>query len=162
MIAAYIGIGSNLVAPEQQARAAIRALAALPDTLLQRVSSLYRSAPMGPQDQPDYVNAVACLHTSLTPLQLLDQLQQIEQQQGRVRKAERWGPRTLDLDLLLYGDEIIDQPRLTVPHYGLTERAFVLYPLAEIAPELQLPGGMAVATLLASVSSDGLRKFASV
>ena len=112
----YIGLGSNLAEPQQQLRCALMALDALPDSRLVAVSSLYASDPLGPADQPRYNNAVAALDTSLAPLQLLDALQAIEQAQGRERKAERWGPRTLDLDILLFGQRLIDEPRLTVPH----------------------------------------------
>ena len=134
MVDAYIGLGSNLNHPVEQVRAALTALQAIPGSTLAAASSLYRSDPMGPQDQDDYINAVACLRTGLKPLQLLDHLQTIEQTHGRVR-GERWGPRTLDLDLLTYGYETIDLPTLTVPHYGIAERSFVLLPLSEIAPE---------------------------
>ena len=96
---------------------------------------------MGPQDQPDYINAVVKIQTRLTPIQLLDCTQAIELEQGRVRKDERWGPRTLDLDIILYGNEVIDSERLTIPHYGMKEREFVLYPLAEIAPSITLRVG---------------------
>ncbi|MEE2023330.1 2-amino-4-hydroxy-6-hydroxymethyldihydropteridine diphosphokinase [Alkalimonas mucilaginosa] len=152
----FIGLGANLNNPMGQVRAAISALAGVPDSTLGRVSSLYGSKPMGPQDQPDYVNAVAELYTELSPLQLLDALQQIEQQQGRVRKDERWGPRTLDLDLLLYGNEQWQCERLTVPHYGLAEREFVLYPLQEIAADLQLPDGRSINSLCQQVPHRGL------
>jgi 2-amino-4-hydroxy-6-hydroxymethyldihydropteridine diphosphokinase len=154
----YIGLGSNLAQPAQQLRAALDAMAALPDTQLIAVSSLYASKPLGPADQPDYVNAVAALDTALEPLTLLDCLQQIELQQGRQRKAERWGPRTLDLDILLFGEQRIDLPRLQVPHYHLQERPFVLYPLAEIAPDLQLPDGRDVPTLLQNCPFQGLER----
>lgn len=116
---------------------------------------------MGPQDQPDYVNAVAKVSTTLAPLALLDALQQIEQQQGRQRKAERWGPRSLDLDILLYGHHTIVSERLTVPHYGLTQREFVLYPLAEIAPQLVLPCGTPLQTLLSRIPLNGLEKLSA-
>ncbi|WP_103270655.1 2-amino-4-hydroxy-6-hydroxymethyldihydropteridine diphosphokinase, partial [Vibrio vulnificus] len=119
-------------------------------------SQLYSSSPMGPQDQPDYINAVAAIETELTPLELLDCTQAIELEQGRVRKEERWGPRTLDLDIILYGDEVIDSERLTVPHYGMKEREFVLYPLAEIAPNLTLPDGTELSQLLTIVDKNGL------
>lgn len=135
---AFIGLGSNQQAPQQQLQTALRALAALPDTELVACSSFYRSAPVGPQDQPDFINAVAQLATALSPLALLDHLQTIEQQQGRVRD-QYWGPRTLDLDLLLYGEQVIDHPRLQVPHPHMWERAFVLRPLAELLAELQPP-----------------------
>lgn len=143
----YVAIGSNLADPVTQAQAAITALEILAMSRLVLVSSLYASKPMGPQEQPDYINAVACIDTCLAPIELLDALQQIENEQGRVRK-EHWGARTLDLDILLYGDEVISTPRLTVPHYGMKEREFVLYPLAEIAPQLQLPCGQALSVLL--------------
>lgn len=138
-VAAFIGLGSNLDDPAGHICQALEALAELPDTRLAAHSSLYRSPPMGPPDQPDYINAVAELHTALAPEHLLDHLHAIEQQHGRER-TEHWGPRTLDLDLLLYGDQKINTSRLTVPHAGMRERAFVLYPLQEIAPEVMLPG----------------------
>ena len=152
MLRVYIGLGSNLAQPAEQLQAALSALADLPDSQLIAVSSLYASKPLGPADQPDYVNAVAALDTALEPLQLLDRLQQIELQQGRQRKAERWGPRTLDLDILLFGDQ------LKVPHYHLQERPFVLYPLAEIAPDLQLPDGRDLPTLLQNCPFQGLER----
>ncbi|MCL5041949.1 MAG: 2-amino-4-hydroxy-6-hydroxymethyldihydropteridine diphosphokinase [Gammaproteobacteria bacterium] len=154
----YIGLGSNQANPVVQLQQALKALAQLPASQLVGQSSLYRSAPMGPQDQPDYVNAVACLETALTPLALLDQLQAIEQLHGRERKGERWGPRTLDLDLLLYGKQSIDLPRLTVPHYGLEQRDFVLQPLAELAPQLVLPNGRQITDLLQTCASHGLQR----
>lgn len=135
----YIGLGSNLENPLQQIKTAIDDLQSLADIQVISVSSLYQSAPMGPADQPDYINAVLSLKTTLPAHQLLDVLQQIEQQHGRVRKRH-WGERTLDLDILLYGAETIDDERLKVPHPGIAQRAFVLYPLAEIAPELEIPG----------------------
>ncbi len=157
----FIAIGSNLADPLGQARRAISAMAALPETELQQASSFYSSRPMGPADQPDYVNAVARLTTRLAPLALLDQLQKIELEQGRVRKDERWGPRTLDLDLLLYGDRVIKHERLIVPHYGMQEREFVLLPLAEIAPALVLPCGTPLAQLVARCPRNGLAIIAS-
>lgn len=152
----YVGLGSNQASPLVQIRQALAALGEIPNTLLVRHSSLYASEPMGPQDQPDYVNAVAMLDTSLTPIALLDELQSIENAQGRVRKNQRWGPRTLDLDMLLYGHQEIDLPRLTVPHYGMKERAFVLYPLAEISPDLVLPGGIPLKSVLQNCAKCGL------
>ena len=157
----FVAIGSNLADPLGQARRAVSALAALPETELQKASSFYSSRPMGPADQPDYVNAVARLSTRLAPLALLDQLQKIELEQGRVRKNERWGPRTLDLDLLLYGDRVIKHERLIVPHYGMKEREFVLLPLAEIAPALVLPCGTPLAQLVARCPRNGLAIIAS-
>ncbi|WP_323951646.1 2-amino-4-hydroxy-6-hydroxymethyldihydropteridine diphosphokinase [Aeromonas caviae] len=156
MIEVFVAIGSNLADPLGQARRAIAALATLPESELLQTSHLYGSRPMGPADQPDYVNAVAHLATRLSPLALLDELQRIEQAQGRVRKDERWGPRTLDLDLLLYGDEVIRHERLTVPHYGMKEREFVLLPLAEIAPSLVLPCGTPLTELVARCLRNGL------
>ena len=149
MITAYIGLGSNLAEPLAQVEDAARELAALAGCQLLALSPRYRSAPMGPTDQPDYINAVAALATRLEPLALLNALQAIEQQHGRQRLVH-WGARTLDLDLLLYGEQVINQPRLNVPHPGLQERAFVLVPLADIAPQLILPGGQPLATLLSS------------
>ncbi|POY44963.1 2-amino-4-hydroxy-6-hydroxymethyldihydropteridine diphosphokinase [Avibacterium gallinarum] len=143
----YIALGSNLATPVQQLENALQALQQLPHSQLVAVSHFYQSKPLGPQDQPDYVNAVACLTTALAPLDLLDQLQRIEQEQGRVR-LRRWGERTLDLDILLYGDEIIQSERLTVPHYDMQHREFVIVPLYDIAPNLTLPNGKNVADLV--------------
>jgi 2-amino-4-hydroxy-6-hydroxymethyldihydropteridine diphosphokinase len=143
----YIGLGSNLDRPQQHVARALEELRTLPDPRLLAHSSLYRSAPMGPQDQPDYINAVALLESTLDAHHLLDELQALEQQHRRVR-LEHWGPRTLDLDLLLYGEQLIQSERLSVPHPGLPERNFVLWPLSEIAPDLQLPGGRPLAALL--------------
>ncbi|MBU2256638.1 MAG: 2-amino-4-hydroxy-6-hydroxymethyldihydropteridine diphosphokinase [Gammaproteobacteria bacterium] len=154
----YIGLGSNLAAPLEQLRSALAALAALPQTDLIAQSSFYSSDPLGPADQPRYVNAVAALDTELSPLALLDALQTIELEQGRTRKAERWGPRTLDLDILLFGERRLDEPRLTVPHYHMHARAFVLYPLAEIAPTLNLPEGRPLRELLAACPFEGLER----
>jgi 2-amino-4-hydroxy-6-hydroxymethyldihydropteridine diphosphokinase len=152
----YIGLGANLDEPVLQLQQAVAALKNIAATELVAVSSLYGSKPMGPQDQPDYVNAVAALRTSLSPLQLLDALQKIELEQGRQRKDERWGPRTLDLDILLFGELTLNSERLTVPHYGMKSREFVLYPLAEIAAELSLPDGTALQALLKQVPLNGL------
>ncbi|HHC6648985.1 TPA: 2-amino-4-hydroxy-6-hydroxymethyldihydropteridine diphosphokinase [Vibrio parahaemolyticus] len=157
MITAYIAVGSNLADPVSQAQQAIEALKTLSNSEFVQASSLYSSTPMGPQNQPDYINAVVAIKTNLTPLELLDCTQAIEQEQGRVRKDERWGPRTLDLDIVLYGNEVINSERLIVPHYGMREREFVLYPLAEIAPSLQLPDGTEVSELLEQVDKNGLR-----
>ncbi|MGL5727200.1 MAG: 2-amino-4-hydroxy-6-hydroxymethyldihydropteridine diphosphokinase, partial [Plesiomonas sp.] len=156
MIRVYIAIGSNLIEPVTQAREAIAALKQLPNSRWIASSSLYRSKPMGPQDQPDYINAVVALDTTLSPLELLDATQHIELQHGRQRKAERWGPRTLDLDILLYGNTCIDLPRLVVPHYGMTVREFVLYPLAEIAPDLILPDRTPLQHYLQQVARNDL------
>lgn len=156
MITAYIAVGSNLDDPINQAKLAIEALKTLPQSQFITASSLYSSTPMGPQDQPDYINAVVAIKTQLSPLALLDCTQAIEQQQGRKRKAERWGPRTLDLDIVLYGNEVMDSERLTLPHYGMKAREFVLYPLYEIAPSLQLPDGTKLSELLNQVARNGL------
>jgi 2-amino-4-hydroxy-6-hydroxymethyldihydropteridine diphosphokinase len=154
----YLGLGSNLAEPLAQLRGALKALAALPQSQLVGTSSFYISDPLGPADQPRYVNAVAALDSELTPLQLLDALQAIELNQGRERKDERWGPRTLDLDILLFGDLMLDESRLRVPHYHMHARAFVLYPLAELAPDLRLPDGRALADLLATCPFEGLER----
>ncbi|WBA18338.1 2-amino-4-hydroxy-6-hydroxymethyldihydropteridine diphosphokinase [Salinivibrio kushneri] len=154
----YIAIGSNLGDPVEKAKQAVAALKSLPQSHFVAASALYTSKPMGPADQPDYVNAVAALDTQLDPLTLLDATQAIELDYGRERKAERWGPRTLDLDILLYGNRVIDEPRLTVPHYGMKVREFVLYPLADIAPDLCLPDGSTLAACLTRVDRNGLTR----
>ena len=156
MTLAYIAVGSNLANPVLQAQQAIEALKLLPQSTFIAASSLYSSTPMGPQDQPEYINAIVAIDTQLAPLALLDCTQGIEQQQGRERKAERWGPRTLDLDIILYGDQVIDLPRLTVPHYGMKQREFVIYPLYEIAPELCLPDGTKLSDLITQIDRNGL------
>ncbi|TLF53665.1 2-amino-4-hydroxy-6-hydroxymethyldihydropteridine diphosphokinase [Halomonas urmiana] len=135
----WIGLGSNLENPREHVARALEELDCLPLTRRVAASRLYASRPVGPADQPDYVNAVAHLVTRLSPLALLDQLQALEQRHGRVR-GRRWGPRTLDLDLLLYDDRRLALPRLTLPHPEMTRRAFVLVPLAELAPSLALDG----------------------
>ncbi|PKG38081.1 2-amino-4-hydroxy-6-hydroxymethyldihydropteridine diphosphokinase [Psychromonas sp. Urea-02u-13] len=152
----YIGIGSNQQDPIKQAQQAIDALKLLPNSELVKCSSLYCSAPMGPQDQPDYINAVAAIETQLTPIELLDALQAIEQTQGRMRKDNRWGPRTLDLDIILFDNQNINSERLVVPHYGMHEREFVLYPLLEIAPKLTLPNGTHLSQLIELCDKNGL------
>lgn len=153
---AYISIGSNLARPLNQVERAVTALKAIPASSLLAVSPWYGSTPVGgPGGQPDYINGVACLQTRLTPHALLDALQGIEQQQGRERHT-RWGARTLDLDLLLYDDCIIDDDRLTLPHPRMSTRAFVLAPLADIAPHLALPNGCSVGSLLSQLSTAGL------
>lgn len=149
MTRVYIALGSNLASPLTQVNAAIAALGTLPDSRIVAVSGFYRTPPLGPQDQPDYLNAAVALETSLAPEALLDHTQRIELDQGRVRKAERWGPRTLDLDILLFGDETLATPRLTVPHYDMKNRGFMLWPLFEIAPELRFPDGETLASVLA-------------
>lgn len=155
---AFIGLGANLNNPVAQIERALAAVAALPDTTLLHRSGLYGSRPMGPADQPDYVNAVAQLVTRLTPDQLLTALLAIERRQGRERSpAQRNGPRTLDLDLLMHGDAVRTDPALVLPHPGAHERDFVLVPLAEIAPDLIIPGRGAVRDLLAGCIGHGVR-----
>lgn len=134
MTITYIGLGSNLGDSKEILTEAVAKLATLGRV---KTSKLYQSPPMGPQDQPDYFNAVVQLDTDLAPLELLDQLQRFEQEAGRVR-LRHWGERTLDLDLLLYGDEQIQNERLTVPHVGVLERDFVLLPLLDIDPHLSV------------------------
>ncbi|MFF7710498.1 2-amino-4-hydroxy-6-hydroxymethyldihydropteridine diphosphokinase [Pseudomonas sp. NPDC007930] len=154
-VRAFIGLGSNLDAPTEQLRQALAALQALPHSQWVGASALYSSESLLP-GQPLYTNAVAALDTRLAPLELLDALQGIENAQGRVR-GERWGPRTLDLDLLLYGQQLIDEPRLVVPHNQLHLRAFVLYPLAELVPaQFSLPDGRSLASLLEACPFEGL------
>jgi 2-amino-4-hydroxy-6-hydroxymethyldihydropteridine diphosphokinase len=157
MAIAYIGLGSNLADPEQQIRNAVVNIEQIKDCELTKVSSLYFSRPMGPQDQPDYMNAVAELETSLSAIALLDQLQLIENKAGRVRKDNRWGPRVLDLDILLFDNQTIKTERLIVPHYGLKEREFVLIPLDEINHQLLLPSGESVERLRINIDANGLK-----
>jgi len=153
----YIGMGSNLADPAEQLRSAVEALAQLPQSELVEVSAFYQSDSLLP-GQPRYTNAVAALDSTLAALDLLDALQAIENGQGRER-LERWGPRTLDLDILLFGDRLIDEPRLKVPHYHMQERAFVLYPLAELAPaDLRLADGRTLAELLKACPFVGLER----
>lgn len=157
-VRAFIGLGSNLHDPKTQVREALDQLGTLPLTRLVRCSSLYRTPPMGPQDQPDYINAVAEIVTTLSAGELLARLQEIEQLHGRIRGEQRWGPRTLDLDLLLYGQEIIDTPALQVPHPGISRRNFVLLPLYEIAPRVVIPGHGPLVDLVEAVSAAGMDK----
>lgn len=159
MALAYIGLGSNLEDPLAQVTRAFDELAEIPHTALLARSSIYASRAVGPA-QPDYTNAVALLDTQLAPLALLDALQAIEQTHQRVR-SQHWGPRTLDLDLLLYDDQTIALERLTVPHPYLSQRSFVLYPLAEITPNLHLPDGTELTELLNRCPADGLLRLSS-
>ncbi len=155
---AFVGIGSNLYDPKQQIEKALKALARLSLNDTMQKSSLYLSQPMGPQNQDGFINAVAKIFTPLSPISLLDELQAIENTQGRTRKIEQWGPRTLDLDLILYDNLIINEPRLTVPHYGIKKRSFVLIPLAEIEPKIKLPDESLVSDLIKQVGHQGIRK----
>jgi 2-amino-4-hydroxy-6-hydroxymethyldihydropteridine diphosphokinase len=160
-VPAYVGLGSNLDDPAGQLRRALDSLAALPQTSLVAHSSLYLNPPMGPCDQPDYVNAVAGLLTMLAAEELLGALQSIEAAHGRRRDGRRWGPRTLDLDLLLYGSLQVKTDGLTLPHPGLRDRPFVLLPLRELAPGLRTPDGQAIARLAESVGEGGLKRLES-
>lgn len=153
----YVALGSNLDHPATQLRRALSALGALPDTRLVTCSPLYASPPMGPQDQPDFVNAVAALLTRLGPGTLLAGLKAIEREQGRAADAPRWGPRIIDLDIIAMGGLVVDEPGLNIPHPGAAERNFVLRPLADIAPELELPGLGRVVELLAALTAPPLR-----
>jgi 2-amino-4-hydroxy-6-hydroxymethyldihydropteridine diphosphokinase len=150
----YIGIGSNLESPEDQVRQAIAALGDMPGSILVSKSALYKSSPMGPSDQPDFVNAVVALLTQASVRELLHVLHQIERNQGRERDGERWGPRTMDLDLLAYAGRIINDDDLIVPHPGIADRNFVLLPWQEIAPHYRVPGLAEVAALAASISES--------
>ncbi|WP_369310245.1 2-amino-4-hydroxy-6-hydroxymethyldihydropteridine diphosphokinase [Providencia rettgeri] len=152
----YIAVGSNLGEPLKQAQQAIAALDAIPSSRVTATSPIYRTKPLGPQDQPDFLNLAVLLETTLEPEALLNYTQQIELDLGRVRKDERWGPRTLDLDIMLFGDRVINTPRLTVPHYGLKEREFMLYPLSDIAPTLVFPDGETLSERLTHVPRNGL------
>jgi 2-amino-4-hydroxy-6-hydroxymethyldihydropteridine diphosphokinase len=154
-ITAFIALGSNLENPVAQVQAGLRALAGLPQTRLTGASSLYRNPAVGVRDQPDFVNAVASIETRLAPRALLEALLAIEREHGRVRDIPN-APRTLDLDIALYGEEVIDEPGLTIPHPRMLERAFVLVPLAEIAPHAMVPGAGAAARLAARVDAAGL------
>ena len=155
MTIAYIGLGSNMDSPRQHITTAIQSLGEIQSTRIINVSSLYKSKPMGPQNQDDYINAVVQIETEMEPTELLNYLQAIENRHGRVR-AEHWGPRTIDLDILMFGNEIIQNDRLTVPHPQITKRSFVIVPLAEIAPDVVIPEKGLVSELLLSIDQDGL------
>jgi 2-amino-4-hydroxy-6-hydroxymethyldihydropteridine diphosphokinase len=160
-VQACVGLGANLGRPEAALRAAIAALGTLPDSRLLAVSRFYCTPAWGRLDQPDFVNAAALLQTRLSPQALLQALLRIEHEAGRQRvPAERWGPRVLDLDLLLYGGQAIDQPGLRVPHPHLHERAFALVPLAEIAPAEPFPGHGTVADALRAIDAEGVEALA--
>ena len=152
---AYIAIGSNLEEPEHQVRDAFEELAMLPQTRLARVSSLYRTAPVGFADQPDFVNAMAQIETALPPRALLEALLRIERRRGRVREFAN-APRTLDLDIALYDEVTVDDPGLTIPHPRMHERAFVMVPLAEIAPDVIIPGRGRAADIAAKLDVSGI------
>lgn len=153
MAICYIGVGANLNNPGQQIKLALDALKQLPQTELLAVSATYGSKPLGPQDQPDYQNAVAKIQTTLEPLALLDALQAQEKEQGRI-KLRHWGERCIDLDILLYDQQVISLPRLSIPHLELKKRSFVVIPLQEIAPELVLPDGTAIIDIQPEFNCD--------
>ncbi len=158
-IPAYIGLGSNLDDPARQVRAALALLEELPGSRVVATSALYSNPPMGPQDQPDFVNAVAGLLTRQEPEALLRSLQALETRLGRVRNTgDRWGPRIIDLDLLVYGSLQRSVPSLNLPHPGIFERNFVLLPLCDIAPALQVPGQGVVAAMAAKLEHSGLKR----
>ena len=155
---AYVGLGSNLHKPSQQIEEALGLIAEIPVTRFIAVSSLYRSAPFGGVEQPDFVNAVAAILTQLPPQELIAALQDVENRQGRKRDETRWGPRVLDLDLLVYSNRKVDEPDLSVPHPGIGERNFVLLPLGEIAPDLVIPGLGRVASLPVNVEEPSISR----
>ena len=163
MIKAYIALGSNLENPGLQLQRAVDEIDSAADVHVTGCSRLYQSVPLAgenvPEDQPDYCNAVVEIETTLKPIELLDAMQAIENNHGRVRSV-RWGPRTLDLDILLYGNETIETERLTVPHYQMHVRNFVLCPLFDIAPELTMPDGRAISGLMHETGLDGLQPIA--
>ena len=157
-VEAYLGLGSNLGHSAATLKSACLAIAAVDGIQLLALSAFYRSKPVGPQDQPDFVNAALRISTTLSAEQLLDALQLIENQHHRVR-TQHWGPRTLDLDILLYDEQQIETPRLRIPHPEMPFRGFVLYPLQEIAPsDLSIPGSGSLSALIASCPNDGLEK----
>ena len=157
-IRVYIGIGSNLDNPVAQVLEAVEELEMIPDTILAERSTLYSARPMGPKDQPDYVNAVVAMDTLLSADELHKALIRIEDLQGRVREGEKWGPRIIDLDLLLYGNSTIDTATLTVPHPGMHERDFVIIPLEEVAGNLKIPGRGNLYSLINKCKSHSLKK----
>jgi 2-amino-4-hydroxy-6-hydroxymethyldihydropteridine diphosphokinase len=157
---AYVGIGSNLDMPAGQIEKALGLLGEIPGSRLVSRSSLYRSAPFGGVEQPDFVNAAAALLTTLDAQDFLQVLLDVEKRQGRVRGATRWGPRVIDLDLLVFGNASIDEPGITVPHPGIAERNFVLLPLREIAPELVIPGLGRVASIPVHMDEPSISRIA--
>ena len=160
-IPAYVALGSNLDDPHAQVLRAFEALAAVRGSRLVARSSLYRSPPLGPVAQPDFLNAVAGILTTLPAREFLAELKSLEERLGRARPVQRWGPRRIDLDLLVHGTARVDEPGLTVPHPGIAERQFVLEPLAEIAPELEVPGVGRVRALAGRVSTVGIVRVAA-
>ncbi|MGN1356543.1 MAG: 2-amino-4-hydroxy-6-hydroxymethyldihydropteridine diphosphokinase [Succinivibrionaceae bacterium] len=157
MVTAFIALGSNLDNPVNQLRTAIEEISRLKGCELSGISGFYENPPLGPQDQPSFLNGVIKITTNLRPLELLDKLQELEQKHRRVRKIH-WGPRTLDLDIILYGNETISNSRLTVPHPEVARRSFVLRPLLDIEPDLSLPDGRKISELCAETDCNGLKK----
>lgn len=159
MTISYIAIGANLDNPCKQVQTALNHLSTLPQTYRLSCSSFYQSRPFGPSNQPDYVNVVVAIETELPVQALLKALQRIEEKQGRQRRGERerWGPRVVDLDILLYWDLLLQNEDLTIPHPGLSVREFVLYPLAEIAKDLILPTGESILELRAKCPNRGIK-----
>ena len=158
MIPVYLGIGSNQGNPEEQLQIALKSLLEVPDSRLVATSSLYVSAPISPMKQADFLNAAVYMQTTLAPLSLLRHLQAVERAQGRQRSGPRWGPRPVDIDLLLYADQHIDLPELQVPHPEMSRRAFVLLPLQELNPALHIPGAGPVAALLPGVADQRISR----
>ena len=156
-VPAYVGVGSNLDGPAARVAEALAALGSLPATCCLALSRRYRNPPLGPQDQPDFVNAAAGLLTTLRMDDFMTEMKALEARLGRVRKqGDRWGPRLIDLDLLVFGDQVRESESLTVPHSGISERNFVLFPLRDIAPTLVVPGEGVVAQLAARQGVEGL------
>ncbi len=154
----YVGLGSNMDNPQEQLQEAVKHIHNHEQVSVQTCSFLYESSPMGPQNQSNFINAVCQLNTSLTPIELLDFLQSVEQLHGRTRVGERWGPRTLDLDILLFNNLRMDNDRLTLPHYGMADREFVLVPLFEIAPDLIMQDGRRISVWVKECTLDGLKR----
>jgi 2-amino-4-hydroxy-6-hydroxymethyldihydropteridine diphosphokinase len=157
-IRVYVGLGSNLEDPVAQVLEAVEELEMIPDSILVSRSSLYRGKPMGIADQPDYVNAVVAMDTLLSAENFLQELIRIEDLQGRVRDGEKWGPRIIDLDLLMYGKQKINTPDLIVPHPGMHERDFVIIPLSELAGDVNVPGQGRLTALINKCENHSLRK----
>jgi 2-amino-4-hydroxy-6-hydroxymethyldihydropteridine diphosphokinase len=155
---AWLGLGANLQHPQAQLTEAIKQISHIPECEVLQVSSFYQTPPWGDEDQPDFINAVVKINTSLQAIELLHQMQAIENDMGRVRKDRRWGPRLIDIDLLLFGDESIESEELTLPHPRMHERAFVLLPLYELDPLIEIPGLGTAEKLLAHLAVEGIRK----
>lgn len=152
----YIGLGANLQSPLATIKLALEELANLPNSEFIAVSKIYSSKPMGPADQPDYINAVALIKTELTAHDLFKHTCSVEDKHERTRLGEHWGARTLDLDILLFGQQLINDETLIVPHYGLQQREFVIYPLLDITPDLVLPCGASVSALTSNIPLNGM------